>query len=379
MTNPTDLKRLSNHELLERLCSLVARSNELEAEIIEHLAEIDERRLYLERAHPSLFAFCTSELGFSEAVAQNRILVARASRRFPRMLELLRAGQVHASGLRLLAPHLDAKNCEALLAQAIGKTKRQIEEALAANFPVPPAPDAVRKLPERRPQPEAADQPPPSAPAPQAPSTPPAEPTPAPLLLAPPPERLLEARFARIDHRLGLPHALRARGPSPRRVEPLSAEHFRVQFTADRALRDKLEQAQQLLRHQVPDGNLATIFERALDLLIGEIKKQRFGLGRKARPRTPTAGAVPSRHVPAAIRRAVYERDGGQCSFVDPRGRRCPERGFLEIDHVAGFARQPEHSVQSCRLLCRFHNGHAAELLYGRRFMHQKRNAKAPP
>jgi 5-methylcytosine-specific restriction endonuclease McrA len=144
-------------------------------------------------------------------------------------------------------------------------------------------------------------------------------------------------------------------------------------------LRDKLAQAQALLRHQVPDGNLAVIFERALDLLVTQLEKQRFGLGRKARPQAPSRGHAPSRHVPAAIRRAVFERDGGQCSFVDARGRRCSERGFLEIDHVQGFARKPEHSVETCRLLCRSHNQAAADRLYGRAFMEQKRRAQAPP
>jgi len=51
-----------------------------------------------------------------------------------------------------------------------------------------------------------------------------------------------------------------------------SEDTFKFQFTASRACRDKLRQAQDLLRHRIPDGDLATIFEKALDLLIEQVK-----------------------------------------------------------------------------------------------------------
>jgi hypothetical protein len=145
-----------------------------------------------------------------------------------------------------------------------------------------------------------------------------------------------------------------------------------VQFTASRELRDKLQEAQDLMRHQLPNGDLAVIVDRAVTLLIGELKKARFGLGRKPRAKTRPQKAG-SRHVPDEIKRAVYERDGGQCTFVDDRGRRCPEKGRLQIDHVEGFARNLSHSIDGCRLLCSGHNHHAAEKLYGKEFMKRKR------
>jgi beta-phosphoglucomutase-like phosphatase (HAD superfamily) len=71
---------------------------------------------------------------------------------------------------------------------------------------------------------------------------------------------------------------------------------FRVEFTANQELRDKL---------------------------IDQVKKERFGVGR--RPRQPSAVAVQeeasSRHIPDAIKRKVYQRDAGRCTFLDERGR----------------------------------------------------------
>jgi 5-methylcytosine-specific restriction endonuclease McrA len=149
-------------------------------------------------------------------------------------------------------------------------------------------------------------------------------------------------------------------------VAPLSAEQYKIQLTGSRALSDKLREAQDLLAHQIPDRSLAAIIERALDLLLLETKKQRFGVGTRPRTAAPRPAAPRSRHIPGAIKREVFLRDGGQCTFVDDRGRRCSERGGLELDHVHGFARDPHHSVDGLRLRCRPHNQHAAEQPYGR-------------
>ena len=159
-------------------------------------------------------------------------------------------------------------------------------------------------------------------------------------------------------------------------IAPLATDTFKFQFTASRACHDKLRQAQDLLRHRVPDGDVATIFEKALDLLIDHVKKERFATGRKARkaPNQVTDKSC-SRHIPDAIKREVFERDSGRCTFVDERGRRCAQTGALEFDHRDGFARTRLHRADRIRLLCRAHNQHAAEQMYGRAFMERARSS----
>ena len=197
----------------------------------------------------------------------------------------------------------------------------------ARRYPKPAVPDRIRKLPATPPaaMPEAAPQLPFAADGSSGPPTP------------------------------------RTSAPARAVVAPLSAEAYRVQFTASPELRDKIRQAQELLRHQLPSGDLAPILERALTLLIAQVKKERFGVGRKPRSGETRQGPARSRRVPTAIRRAVYtpsggvmhpERDGGRCTYVDPEGRRCDSEGFLQLDHVEGFARKVEHRVESLRLLC---------------------------
>jgi hypothetical protein len=217
-------------------------------------------------------------------------------------------------------------------------------------------------------------------------------------------------------------------------MSPLSAETFAVQFTASREFRDKISEARALLCHSVPDGDLARIFEKGLDLLIEKVKKKRFGLDRKASaragrssessestlkedtgapsispdsvvkeegraggaeadaiaeanasesldgaaPSAPGAGAdlpdsqAGSRHIPDAIKRAVYERDSGRCTFLDDQGRKCTS-SRVQFDHRDGFARTRMHSVDAIRLRCPAHNQSAADDMYGREFMDRAR------
>src|SRR5919199_6035807 len=86
------IQSLSSSQLLSATRELVHKSRGTEADLLEHLAEIEERKLYLDGPYSSMFAFCLGEYGFSEDVACQRIAVARAARRLPTMLDALRAG-----------------------------------------------------------------------------------------------------------------------------------------------------------------------------------------------------------------------------------------------------------------------------------------------
>src|SRR3954468_20496380 len=150
--------------------------------------------------------------------------------------------------------------------------------------------------------------------------------------------------------------------------------------TASRVLHDKFRRAQDLLRHRIPSGDIAAVFEKALDSLIEKVEKERFAVVPKPRTdATEVAGHASSRQAPAAIRRYVYARDGGRCTFVDARGRRCKETGMLEFDHLDGFARTHSHDPERIVMRCRAHNQHEAEKMYGREFMADARARRSGP
>jgi 5-methylcytosine-specific restriction endonuclease McrA len=173
---------------------------------------------------------------------------------------------------------------------------------------------------------------------------------------------------------------------------PLSPERFELRLTGGRALRDNLEQLKHLLRHQNPRGDLAVIVERAVELLLAKTLKQRFAqttartsirqVGSACRGAAGVTGeshevGVPlasgnRRYVPRAVLREVFARDGGQCTFVTADGRRCAERGMLEVHHVRAFAHGGRATVGNLKLVCRVHNGLFAERDFGDEFMRFK-------
>lgn len=162
-------------------------------------------------------------------------------------------------------------------------------------------------------------------------------------------------------------------------LNPLGASRYKVQFTASQQLHDKLRQAQALLRHELPDGELAQVVDRALDLLIADRMKRRFGQTSKPRKARDQGSTKPNtRHIPHDVKRQVLLRDGTRCSFVSPNGRRCEQNGWLELDHEQPFGRGGSATADNIRVLCRAHNKWSAERAYGREFiLHRIAQARA--
>src|SRR5690606_26302565 len=81
---------------------------------------------------------------------------ARAARKWPVMLDMLADGSLHLTAVALLRRHLTIDNHLELLAAARHRTKREVEEIIAALQPQPAVPSTVRKLPEPKTPPPAA-------------------------------------------------------------------------------------------------------------------------------------------------------------------------------------------------------------------------------
>jgi len=71
----------SDEELLERTAELVRAERACVADVVEHLAEVDRRRAYLDAACRSLSCYCIERLGYSQDEARRRVQVARVAHR----------------------------------------------------------------------------------------------------------------------------------------------------------------------------------------------------------------------------------------------------------------------------------------------------------
>jgi hypothetical protein len=325
------LAHLSDGDVIAAVARLARCEREATVQLVAHLSELDARRLYLAAGFSSLFAYCCEVLRLSEHETYHRIEAARAARRFPVILEVLSKGAINLTTVRLLSTHLTDSNHRELLAEASHRSKREVEELVARHFPRPDVVSTVRKLPATRPTSDAAAVAAPALPAPRA-----TLPAPA------PPSR-------------------------PAVIAPLAPSRYEIRFTASAGTREKLRQAQDLLRHAIPSGDPGEIMDRALTLLLEDLARKKPALVKEPRPKQQPA-ASGSRHIPARVRREVWLRDGGRCAFASPgSGRRCAARGFLEFHHVRPYGAGGEATVQNIQLRCRAHNGYEADLFYGAR------------
>jgi hypothetical protein len=350
---------LSDTELLSTITRLATSERHATVQLIASLAELDARRLYLGQGFSSMFVFCTQALHLSEHAAYNRIEAARAARRFPTILDRLADGSITLTTVCLLAAHLTAENHRDALDAARHRSKREVELLVARLRPLPPVPAAVRKLPAA------------SAP---------------PTVTVAVSEQASDALAPASGPTLQMPAAPRAgaTGPAaqPRRrpavVAPLTVEHYKLQVTVSRETVATLRRVQELMRHTIPDGDPAAIVDRALTLLLTHLMRTKQAATDRPRAgRTLTSG---SRQVPAAVRRAVWTRDRSQCAFVSPDGRRCQERGFLELHHTVPYAAGGDATVATIELRCRAHNAYEAELDFGpavRQRAHERHAARS--
>jgi hypothetical protein len=288
--------RLSNGALLERMPVLVRAERAASAELLEHLVEIDRRRLYLDQACGSLYSYCQERLGYSEDESHTRVRVARLAQKLPGVLEELRSGTIHLTGLFLLSNHLTEDNHAALLAAARGKSRRDLERLIAAWFPRPDVEQRMTPIAEQ-----------------------------AALGLG-----LSGSGGSSGSSGTSGPGATRLGTGDARdrpRLEPLSASRYRIELTASAELAAKIEQARALVSHTLPSGDLAALFEQALDHLIRHEIKRRTGAGRRSkngsspRPRRSKPG---SRYVPVEVALVTIERVRKRIACSEPpagRGR----------------------------------------------------------
>jgi hypothetical protein len=329
---------LTDDELSRAVQRFATEERASTAQLVAHLAEFDVRRLYLPAGFSSLFAYCCEVLRLSGHATYNRIEAARAARRFPIIVDRLEEGSLNLTSVRLLAPHLTLENHRHLLDEASGCRRPEVEELVARLSPRPDVSTTIRRLPAGKVEAPRAEPTPSSARSTHAPQ--PDTPEPAPIVT------LVE---------------LRSRQP----VVVLAPGRYEIRFTVSAATREKLRSAQNLLRHAIPDGDTAEVIDRALTVLIDSLLKTKSGA--TGRPRTPGIARPGSRTVPAAVRRAVWLRDGARCAFVAASGRRCSARAFLEFHHVQPYAVGGPATVENISLRCHAHNQHERDIAFGPR------------
>ncbi len=135
-----------------------------------------------------------------------------------------------------------------------------------------------------------------------------------------------------------------------------------------------------LASHKIPRGDLAALLHEAIRCGIEKHGKRKGAVApaRKRSPKPKKAQARDPRSIPVEVRRQVWARDGGRCTWKGPDGRRCQSRWQLELDHITPPVFGGESSAANLRLRCKPHNLLYAERVYGREHMERFRRQSAP-
>ncbi len=394
---------LSDRELLRETRNLVRHERHLQGAVIDHLSEIEARGLYLERGFSSLFDYAVRELGYSDAAAARRIGAMRLCADQPDAREGLRDGSLtlsaaaelqwafdrqrrrgSISGTAAIAPAgtpapdsapavplapaeppplvLDAVGRQKLVEEAAGKSARQVRRMLVDLDPelAPPA-DRVRPLGDGRYELKAT-------------------------IDAECQQGLEQLRglLSHVDPRMTMGQlvgrlvreALDRHDPSrpPRRARggsrPADAKANSPRTPTPESQPAVERRAASTTNDAAIPAGAAPTPARAVRPIptsappppsTGEETARRAATGAK-----PTGAATPAakscasgRAISAGVRRQVWQRDGGRCSYVDPQtGRRCNSTHLIEIDHIVPHALGGGADPGNLRLLCGAHHRH---------------------
>ncbi len=331
------VRAMSDQELVDNLRRLNKREIVITAEILLHLLELGRRQLYRELGYSSLYGYCVGALKYSPSAAKRRLTAVKCISEYPEIYRMFLKKELSLSTISIIAPVLTQDNKTQLLGQVINKSPIEVEWIVAWYNPKRPIPDRIRPMVVRSfAETNSMD---------------------IPALLI----------TERIDSG--------SREPKLNSQEQLQLEErYRIEFSASKEFRDKLERMKELL---VPGTNLEGIFERLMDEYLDRNSPERREARRitrqerKTRANQDESKPRESTKLSRRKRDQVFLRDGFSCTYVSPDRVRCNAKTGLHIDHIQPRALGGLHSLENLRLLCGPHNRLAAETELGTKFMAQ--------
>ena len=370
----TNLKTLSNDQLLFQTKSLVQKERQINIQVLQHLQEIEYRKLYLKRGFSSLFEYTVKELGYSESSAYRRIKAMKLCKELPETKLKMAKGELNlctASKLQTVFEKQEKQIKNKVMKQQATITKILLdknkktqsnqrliddapiihnEESLHHQVPISKAQkrDLIKQV--------------------QGKSTKETE-------------KLLSSTFPEVCS-------------EKEKVRDINNNKVEIKVILDKDSQQKLEDLKKLLSHKNPNMSYGELFTLLAELGLNKYDPKRkinkkidwipayAGMTTSISKRTTsmesekTVDKKPQktsaqkhnqklhnkqkhlktiRYIPSVVRHHVWMRDQGQCTYVCPKTR-CTSRHLLQVDHIKPFSLGGTHEADNLRLLCANHN-----------------------
>lgn len=289
-------QKISDERLLEVTKQKVGQEKLLTLEILHHLREIERRQLFLRMGFSSLFDYCVEELGYSESGAFRRISAMRLITDVPSAEEKLESGSVNVSTLSQLQKFI-----------------RKEERFTGRKMDVQDKEELLARIEGKS-------------------------------------QQDVEREFATISPHIAL---------STERHRPITQDLTEVKIVINSKLVRKLEKLKSLLSHKKPNASFVELVEMMTDMALKKLEPKTPDPVALAKYQVTSAAEVRpnERYIPSVYRQQVYHRDGGRCTYVDPKTRRkCKSDQRVQIDHVIPIHGGGKTELGNLRLMCALHN-----------------------
>jgi len=311
-----NLSNLTDQSLHGQLKDFVSQERSLLTTVLEHLLEVERRRLYSDFKRSSLFDYAVNELGYSEDQAHRRIQAMRLMKTVPEVKEKLNSGALTLTNAAK-AQGLFRRSSQS---SEVGPLNKKSKLVVLKSIEHKSTRDAEREL----------------------------------------------LKFQPRDL------------VSTDRQKAVSSSHIELKVVVDQKTMAKLEEVRALLGPKGVELTHDQLLLVMAEAAISKLKEKRFGKRRVQQLQEVQAGgesitAPPlganqvasarestrdQRYVPAAVRHAVWQRDQGQCC-------KCKTRQNLQYDHTEPLGMGGKTSTENLRLLCFSCNQRAAMRVYG--------------
>ena len=339
---------MTDDQLLLQTKNLVQKERQINIQVLQHLQEIESRKLYLKRSFSSLFEYAVKELGYSESSAYRRIKAMKLCKELPETKLKMAKGELNLCTVSRLQTVFEKqekqiknkaikqqamttktlldKNKKDKLNQKLTKNDAPIihnEESLHHQVPI--SKDQKRDLIEQVQGKSRKET-----------------------------EQLLSNTFPEICN-------------EKEKVRNINNNKVEIKVIMDKDCQQKLEDLKKLLSHKNPNMSYGELFS-----LLAELGLNKYDPKRKINKQNDwipaSAGMTKSiskktsvqnhtRYIPSVVRHHVWMRDQGQCTYVCPKTkRRCSSNHLLQIDHIKPFSLGGTHEADNLRLLCANHN-----------------------
>lgn len=297
-----EIKDLSNSELLQALAHLKGQEDRLIVALLEHISEVERRRLFLQLGYTSMFGYLTKRIGYSEGEAYRKIEAARLLKSNPEIRTSLENGSLTLTTMtdvsiairaqeKTTGIKLEKSEKLKILANVSGKSRSEAQKTLSTVLP-----NATTKFEEKKRE--------------------------------------------RIDGSLEITVLLL---PDQRR---------------------RLDNAKDILAHKGPLRSTADVIDHLSNFFLRQRKMTRdFDIDIETLHQEKSMPGKNPRAISVNLRRAVFQRDAGKCQFKLERGKICGSTYQVELDHIVPVSKGGRSTYVNLRCLCRVHNQWKADEL----------------